>query len=97
MDVGVMTKVDVLGALLAQISDLQADADAIKNELKETATAPGGENQFDGALFLATVVASDRKQVNYSKMIKDMKIGDDVVAKYTSTIAVFSVRTTARG
>ena len=97
MDVGVMTKVDVLGALLAQIADLTVDAEKIKKELRETATAPGGENQFDGELFRATVVSSDRKQVNYGKMIKDLKIGDDVVAKYTSTIAIFAVKTTARG
>ena len=96
MDTGVMTKIDVLGALLAQIADLQADVDQIKNELKDAATAPGGAKVFEGMMFRATVVSSDRKQINYGKMIKDLKIGDDVVAKYSSTVAVFAVRTTTR-
>jgi flagellin-like hook-associated protein FlgL len=96
MDTGVMTKIDVLGALLAQIADLQADVDQIKDELKDAATSPGGAKVFEGTMFRATVVSSDRKQINYGKMIKDLKIDDDVVAKYSSTVAVFAVRTTAR-
>lgn len=96
MDTGVMTKVDVLGALLAQISDLQDDADKIKDELKDAATAPGGNKVFEGTMFKATVVESDRKLVNYKKLLADLNIGADVVAKYTSTTAVFSVKTTSR-
>ena len=36
-----LTQVDTLGLLLAQIAELTAKADAIKDELKDAATAGG--------------------------------------------------------
>lgn len=91
-----MTEVDVLGALLAQISDLTKQAESIKDSLKDQATAPGGSNVFDGAMFRATVVSSDRKVVDYKKMLADLGVSAETIAQYTSTTAVFSVKTTAK-
>jgi hypothetical protein len=91
-----MTDVDVLGALLAQISDLHKQADQIKDSIKDRATAPGGVKVFDGAMFKATVVASDRKTVDYKRMLADLGVSAETVAQYTSTTAVFSVKTTSR-
>lgn len=44
-------QVDALGALLAQIADLQKQADAIKDAMKDEASA-GNKRVFDGALIL---------------------------------------------
>lgn len=91
-----LTKVDELGTLLAQISDLTAKAEAIKADLRDAATLPGAEHEFEGNLFRALVVESDRKTVSYADLVKDLKVPADVVAKYTKTSAVFSVKVTAR-
>ena len=44
------TSVDTLGTLLAQIADLTKQADAIKDSIKETASA-GGAMVIEGAVF----------------------------------------------
>lgn len=92
----VMTQVDFLGATLAQIAQLTKQADTIKDALKDQATAPGGEKVFEGAMFKATVVEADRKVVDYKKMLADLGVSSDVIEKYTSVTAVFSVKTTSR-
>lgn len=91
-----MTEVDVLGALLAQISDLTKQADAIKDSLKDQATVPGGSKVYEGAMFRATVVSSDRKVVDYKKMLSDLGVSAETIAQYTSVTAVFAVKTTSR-
>jgi hypothetical protein len=91
-----IAKVDDLGTLLAQIADLTVKAEGIKEELREAATAPGGENVFEGDLFKATVVAQDRKTVDYKTMLKALGVSEDTIKKYTSTTAIFAVKTTAR-
>ena len=92
----ITTNVDQLGMLLAQIADLTAQADSIKDELKDSATAPGGSKVFEGNLFKATVVEANRSTVDYKALLSDLGVSADVVAKYTKTTAVFSVKTTAR-
>ena len=82
--------VDTLGQLLAQIADLTKQADAIKDQIKD------GGKTVEGVLFKATYVEANRKSVDTKKMYADLGITDDVVAKYTSTTAVFSVKVTAR-
>ena len=77
--------VDTLGQLLAQIADLTKQADAIKDQIKD------GGKTVEGVLFKATYVETNRKSVDTKKMYADLGITDDVVAKYTSTTAVFSV------
>jgi hypothetical protein len=92
----VTTNIDRLGLLLAEIDRLTKEADGIKDELKDIATLPNGSKEFIGNLFRALVIESDRKTTDYKKLIDDLGIASDVVAKYTNTSAVFSVKTTAR-
>lgn len=82
--------VDTLGQLLAQIADLTKQADAIKDKIKD------GGKTVEGVMFKATYIEANRKSVDTKKMYADLGITDDVVAKYTSTTAVFSVKVTAR-
>jgi len=84
------SSVDTLGNLLAQIADLTKQADAIKDQIKD------GGKTVEGVLFKATYMECNRKSVDTKKMYADLGITDDVVAKYTSTTAVFSVKVTAR-
>jgi len=92
----ITTDIDRLGMLLAQISDLTAQADKIKENLKDAATAPGGSKVFKGNLFKATVVEANRSTVDYKTLLADLGVAADIVAKYTKTTAVFSVKTTTR-
>ena len=92
----ITTDIDRLGTLLAQISDLTTQADLIKDSLKDMATAPNGSKVFEGNLFKATVVEANRSTVDYKSLLSDLGISSDVVAKYTKTTAVFSVKTTSR-
>ena len=91
-----LNTVDTLGALLAQIADLTKQADSIKNELKDSATAPNGSKVFEGDMFKATVIEANRATVNYKKLLADLGVTEDTVAQYTSTSAVFSVKVTSR-
>jgi hypothetical protein len=84
------SSVDTLGNLLAQIADLTKQADAIKDQIKD------GGKTVEGVLFKATYIECNRKSVDTKKMYADLGITDDVVAKYTSTTAVFSVKVTSR-
>jgi len=90
------TKIDNLGALLAQIADLTKQADQIKDELKDAATLPGADKTTEGAMFKATVISTDRKTVDYKKLIVDLGVAADTLAQYTSTSAVFSVKVTSK-
>jgi len=92
----ITTNIDRLGLLLAEIDRLTKEADSIKDDLKDAATAPGGSKEFVGNLFKATVIEADRKTVDYKKLLADLGVAQEVVAKYTKTAAVFSVKTTAR-
>jgi hypothetical protein len=92
----VTTNIDRLGLLLAEIDRLTKEANGIKDNLKDIATLPNGSKEFIGNLFRALVIESDRKTTDYKKLIDDLGIASDVVAKYTNTSAVFSVKTTAR-
>jgi len=54
-----LNQVDVLGNLLAQIADLQKQAEVIKDSIKDAASA-GGDRVVEGALFKATYIESNR-------------------------------------
>ena len=88
-----LTQVDTLGLLLAQIAELTAKADAIKDELKDAATA-GGPKVVEGNLFKATVVESNRVVFDKEKFIK--KFGAEEYSNYTKVSAHFAVKTTSR-
>jgi len=96
MKTELFTKVDTLGALLAQIAELSKMADSIKDELKDQATLPDGNKVAEGAMFKATVISADRKTVDYKKMLADLGVDADTIARYTSTTAVFSVKVTSK-
>ncbi len=85
-----LTSVDTLGHLLAQIAELTKQADKIKDEIKD------GGVSVEGNLFKATYVECNRKVVDSKKLYADLGITEEVLAKYTSTTAVFSVKVTSR-
>lgn len=86
---------DELGTLLAQIATLTKQADAIKDALKDAASN-GGPTIFEGALFKATYVEANRSVTDWKKLAADLGVSADKIAEYTSTTAVFSIKTTAR-
>ena len=90
-----LTQVDTLGFLLAQIAELTAKADAIKDQIKDSATA-GGSKVIEGNLYKATVVEANRKVTDWKAIAKICNIPEDVIIANTSITAVFSVKTTSR-
>ncbi len=90
-----LTQVDELGLLLAQIAELTAKADAIKDSIKDAATA-GGAKVVEGNLFKATVVEANRKTTDWKAIAKVCNIPEDIIIANTSITAVFSVKTTSR-
>jgi hypothetical protein len=86
-------QVDELGTLLAQIATLTKRADAIKDGIKDSASA-GGDKVVEGELFKATYIESNRSTFDKDAFIKEF--GAESYAKYTKTSAVFSVKVTSR-
>jgi len=91
-----LNNIDTLGTLLAQIADLEKQASAIKDGLKDAATAPNGSKVFEGDLFKATVVEANRSVVDWKQLSADLGITAEQLAQYTKTTAVFSVKVTSR-
>ena len=91
-----LNNIDTLGTLLAQIADREKQASAIKDDLKDSATAPGGSKVFEGDLFKATVVESNRSTIDWKQLSADLGITAETLAKYTKTAAVFAVKVTSR-
>lgn len=89
------SQVDELGALLAQIADLTKRADAIKDQFKDNANA-GGAKAVEGDLFKATYTEANRTNVDYKSLCVDLGITADQIAKYSKTVAVFSVKVASR-
>jgi hypothetical protein len=88
-----LNSVDTLGSLLAQIADLTKQADAIKDAIKESASA-GGAKVYEGALFKATYIESNRSVFDKEAFIKEH--GAEAYAKFTKVSAVFSVKVTSK-
>jgi hypothetical protein len=89
LDIAV-TKVDQLGMLLAQIADLEAQAEALKAELKQT------EGKIEGNLYKACVTLSQRNVVDNKAVFAEANIPADLIAKHTKTTAVITLKVTAR-
>ena len=87
--------IDTLGHLLAQIADLTKRADAIKDSLKEEASL-SGHKAFEGDLFKATYVETNRSSVDWKALAKELAIPADLIAKHTSTTAVYSIKVTSK-
>jgi len=104
-----LTSVDTLGSLLAQIKDLTDQADAIKDAIKDSASA-GGAKVVEGAIFKATYSETNRSSVDYKKILAALtvllqeqnkeidanKLVAGLVASNTNTTAVFTVKVTSR-
>jgi len=79
---------DRLGMLLAQIADLTAEADAIKDAIKESSLS------IEGTFFKATYSESDRKSFDKDAFVKaNSQAAYDA---YLRTSAVFTVKVTSR-
>lgn len=86
-----LNAVDRLGMLLAQIADLEEQAEAIKNELKNA-----GEGHVEGSLYKACVTLSQRNTVDNKAVFKEANVPAELIAKHTRTTAVISVKVTSR-
>lgn len=91
----ITSPVDTLGQLLAQISALTKQADAIKDSIKDDASM-GGDKVVEGDLFKATYSESNRSVVDYKALCADIGVTVDQIAQYTKTTAVFAVKVTSR-
>jgi hypothetical protein len=90
-----LTQVDVLGHLLAQIAELTKQADAIKDGIKDAASA-GGDKVVEGNLFKATYIESNRSVVDNKALLAELGATAEQIARHTKTTAVFSVKVTTR-
>ena len=90
-----ISSVDTLGELLARIAELTAQADAIKDAIKDKASL-GGDKVVEGALCKATYIESNRKSTDWKAIAKICNIPEDVIIDNTSITAVFSVKVTSR-
>ena len=85
-----LSKVDQLGMLLAQIADLEKQADIIKNELKQH------EGHIEGNLFKACVTFSQRATVDNKAVFAEANVPADLIAKHTKTTAVITLKVTSK-
>jgi hypothetical protein len=87
--------VDTLGSLLAQISLLTKQADAIKDQIKDDASL-GGDKVVEGDLFRATYSESNRSVVDSKALFAELGATPAQIAKHTKVTAVFSVKVTSK-
>jgi len=87
--------VDTLGTLLAQIADLTKQADAIKDQIKDSASM-GGDKVVEGDLFKATYSESNRSVVDNKALLAELGATPEQIARHTKTTAVFSVKVTSK-
>ena len=90
-----LNDVDTLGSLLAQIKDLTDRADAIKDAIKDSASA-GGAKVVEGAIFKATYSETNRSSVDYKALLAELGATAQQIASHTKTAAVFTVKVTSR-
>jgi hypothetical protein len=88
-------RIDTLGALLADIKVLTAQADSIKDDLKDSANL-SGDRTFEGDAYKALYIESNVSTVDWKALAKELNIPADVIAKYTKTSARFSVKVEAK-
>jgi len=85
-----LSKVDQLGMLLAQIADLEKQAEIIKNELKQQ------EGHVEGNLFKACVILSQRATVDNKAVFAEANVPAELIAKHTKTTAVITLKVTSK-
>lgn len=86
--------IDTLGAILANIAALEKHAEEIKKALKEEASL-SGQKHFDGQIFRATYIESNRSTVDWKAIAKKLAIPADMIAAHTTTNAVYNVKVSA--
>jgi hypothetical protein len=74
-----LTQVDTLGNLLAQIAELTKQADAIKDGIKDSASA-GGDKVVEGNFFKATYIEANRSNIDWLGMVAK-KLNVEINAK----------------
>jgi hypothetical protein len=87
--------VDTLGQLLAQISLLTKQADAITDQNKDDASL-GGDKVVEGDLFRATYIESNRSVVDSKALFAELGATPEQIARHTKVTAVFSVKVTSK-
>jgi len=84
-------KIDALGYLLAEIADLEAKAELLKNEIKNE-----GEGHYEGKLFKACVTLSQRNTIDHKAVYKALNVPADLLAQHTKSTAVITLKVTGR-
>ncbi len=84
-------KIDALGYLLAEIADLEAKAELLKNEIKNE-----GEGHYEGKLFKACVTLSQRNTIDHKAVYKALNASADLLAQHTKSTAVITLKVTGR-
>ena len=85
-----LSKVDQLGMLLAQIADLEKQAELLKNELKQQ------EGHIEGNLFKACVTLSQRTTVDNKAVFAEANVPAELIAKHSKTTAVITLKVTSK-
>ena len=85
-----LNQIDQLGMLLAQIADLEKQAEIIKNQLKQT------EGHTEGNLFKACVTLSQRATVDNKAVFAEANVPAELIAKHTKTTAVITLKVTSK-
>ena len=98
-----ISSVDVLGSLLAQIDELNAEVKKIKDEIKDQLSLveldeKGNQRlDLDGALFTAVATSCQRRDTDTKRLYADFGITEAVLENYKKkAIAVYTVKVTSR-
>ena len=95
MKADIFTTIDELGMLQAQIAELTKRAEEIKDAIKDDASLSGAKS-FEGTLFKATYVETNRSTVDWKGIAAVLSIPAELIAEHTKTTAVYSVKVTAK-
>lgn len=79
----IITVIDHIGALQAQIDALKEQQDALKAEIAEN-----GTGTYRGNNFTLTFSQCERKSTSWAKVAAEIQPPADIVAKYTSASLV---------
>lgn len=90
LDVLGTTTVDKLGFIKAQIAELEEQAKIYEAELKQQ------EGKVEGKFYNACVTLSQRATVDNKAVFKKANIPAELIAKYTKTTAVITLKVTAK-
>jgi hypothetical protein len=84
-------EIDRLGIINKQIQKLKVEADLIKDNLKKFCLH-GNINKLHGTLYSVTFAEAYRKSVDYKTLCADLKLDDEILGKYTTHNAVYTIK-----